>query len=136
MNKHKGSNAERELLHIFFENNWVASRIAGSGSTSELSCDLIAGKVGKGKFAIEAKSSKKAQIYISKEQIEDFILFSSILGLTPVIALRFNYEGWLFINPSQLEDSGKNWVANLKKVKEHGLKFSQFFETQAESISQ
>lgn len=128
MNKHKGSNAERELLHIFFANGWAAARVTGSGSTRELSCDLIAGKVGRRGYAIEAKSSKKNRIYITKAQIEDFVLFSSIIGLNPVLALRFNYEGWLFISPSQLEDTGKYWVASLDKAKAEGKKFGQFFE--------
>jgi len=127
-NKAKGSKAERELLSIFTENGWRAVRVAGSGVNDNSPCDLIAAKVGKKGYTIEAKSSKKTAIYITKEQIEDFVLFSSILGLTPVIALRFNYEGWIFINPSQLNDSGKNWVANLKRVKEVGMKFGQFFE--------
>lgn len=127
-NKAKGSKAERELLSIFTENSWRAVRVAGSGVNENSPCDLIAAKLGNKGYTIEAKSSKKAQIYITKQQIEDFILFSSILGLSPVIALRFNYEGWLFIRPDQLEDSGKNWVISLKKAKTHGLKFSQFFE--------
>ena len=64
----------------------------------------------------------------TKEQIEDFMLFSSILGLKPAIALRFNYEGWLFIDPKHLKDTGKNWAVSLKTAKEKGQLFSQFFE--------
>lgn len=127
-NKAKGSKAERELLNIFTESGWRALRVAGSGVNDNSPCDLIAAKVGLKGYTIEAKSSKKAQIYISKEQIEDFLLFSSILGLTPVIALRFNYEGWIFLSPGQLDDTGKYWVARLKKAKSEGKKFSQFFE--------
>ena len=127
-NKAKGSKAERELLGIFTEQGWRAVRVAGSGVNDNSPCDLLAAKTGRKGYTVEAKSSKKSSIYISKQQIEDFVLFSSILGLTPVIALRFNHEGWIFINPSQLEDSGKNWVASLKNAKTGGLKFSQFFE--------
>ncbi|HDK42100.1 MAG TPA: hypothetical protein ENG87_01870, partial [Candidatus Pacearchaeota archaeon] len=50
---------------------------------------MIAGKKGK-KYCIEAKSSKKPVKYITKKQIEEFIIFSEIFKLTPVIALRFN----------------------------------------------
>ena len=127
-NKAKGSKAERELLSLFTQQGWRAVRVAGSGVNDNSPCDLLAAKTGRKGFTIEAKSSKKSAIYISKQQIEDFVLFSSILGLTPVIALRFNYEGWIFINPSQLKDSGKNWVASLNEAKSQGLKFSQFFE--------
>ena len=127
-NKAKGSKAERELLGLFTENGWRAVRVAGSGVNDNSPCDLIAGKLGKKGHTIEAKSSKKPQIYISKQQIEDFVLFSNIIGLIPVIALRFNYEGWLFIRPEQLVDSGKNWVIKLEKAKAEGKRFSQFFE--------
>lgn len=128
-NKAKGSKSERELLQIFTDNGWRAVRVAGSGVNENSHCDLIAGKLGKRGYTIEAKSSKKSAIYITKEQIENFIIFSKILGLSPVIAVRFNYEGWIFLNPEQLDDSGKYWVIHLKNVKEKGKKFGQFFES-------
>jgi len=127
-NKAKGSKSERELVKLFTENGWRAARVAGSGVNDDSPCDIIAAKSGRKGFTIEAKSSKKSSIYITKQQIEDFILFSTVLGLKPVIALRFNYKGWLFLDPKHLRDSGKNWVASLKTAEEKGLKFSQFFE--------
>jgi Holliday junction resolvase len=132
-NKAKGSKAERELLGIFTENGWRAIRVAGSGVNDNSPCDLMAGKIGRKGYTIEAKSSKSTAIYITKSQIEDFVTFSHIMGLEPVIALRFNYEGWIFIKPQQLQDSGKNWVAHLKYVKQNGLKFGQFFEPEIAS---
>jgi len=127
-NKSKGSRVERELLAIFTENGWRAARVAGSGVNDDSPCDLIVGKLGRSGHTIEVKSSKKTSIYITKEQIQDFILYSNMIGLKPVIATRFNYEGFIFLSPEQLEDSGKNWVVHLKKAKEVGKKFSQFFE--------
>ena len=129
-NKAKGSNVERELLKLFTENSWRAIRVAGSGVNDLSPCDMIAVKTGRKGYIVEVKSSRKDRIYISKEQIEDFMLFTTLTGLTPVIALRFNYEGWLFIPPTMLEDSGKNWVISLEKAKEEGQRFSQFFESQ------
>jgi len=127
-NKAKGSRVERELLAILTENGWRATRTAGSGVNDDSPCDLIAGKMGRKGFAIEVKSSKKNRIYITKEQIDDFMLFTNMIGLKPVIAVRFNYEGWLFLDPKHLEDSGKYWVASLKNAKDKGQKFGQFFE--------
>jgi Holliday junction resolvase len=126
-NKAKGSKAERELLQIFIDNNFRAVRVAGSGMFENSDCDLISGKLGVGKYAVEVKSSKKTSKYITKEQINNFIVFSEIFGLTPVVAIRFNRFGWYFIKPEDLEDSGKNWVINLKSAKEKGSRFSQFF---------
>jgi len=125
-NKQKGSKYERELFQMFVENNFRCVRVAGSGTMENADCDIIAGKKGK-KFAIEAKSSKKPYKYISKDQINRFITFSEIFGLKPVIATRFNHVGWFFINPKDMDDSGKNWVITLEGVRKKGKRFSQFF---------
>ncbi len=126
-NKEKGSKAERELFQMFIDNSYRAVRVAGSGIMEKADCDLIAGRAGK-KFCIEVKSSKKPVKYITKEQIENFVIFSDIFGLTPVIAIRFNRLGWFFMHPDYLEDSGKNFVVKLDSARKFGKRFSQFFE--------
>ena len=128
-NKSKGSNAERELVKLFTENCWRALRVAGSGVNDDSPCDLIAGKAGKKGYAIEVKSSKRSSIYITKAQIEDFILFAAMIGLQPALAVKFNYQGWLFIDPRHLKDTGNNWVVSLVNSKTNGQRFSQFFES-------
>lgn len=127
-NKEKGSRVERELIKLFTENSWRAARIAGSGVGEDSPCDIIAAKLGKKAHAIECKSSKKQIIYITKAQVEDFILFSSIIGLKPVIATRFNHQGWLFVDPKHLKDTGKYFSMPLKIAQEQGKRFAQFFE--------
>ncbi len=127
-NKQKGSNIERELFRKFVENNYRVVRVAGSGVMDNAECDLIAGKSGKGKkFALEVKSSKKPVKYIDKKQIEKFLVFTEIFGLKPVIALRFNREGWLFLHPKYLRDSGKSFTISLEEALKKGKKFAQFF---------
>ncbi|MBS3066733.1 Holliday junction resolvase [Candidatus Pacearchaeota archaeon] len=123
-NKHKGSNNERELLKMFSENGWRAARVAGSGVNDESPCDIIAGKVGK-KLAIECKSTRKNIQYISKDQINDFIVFASMMGLKPIIALKFLREGWLFIEPKNLRDTGNNWAISLEDAKKSGKRLGQ-----------
>ncbi|MBI3334684.1 nucleoid-structuring protein H-NS [Candidatus Pacearchaeota archaeon] len=127
-NKSKGSNAERELVRLFTEQGWRAVRVAGSGVGDDSPCDILAAKLGRKGYTIEAKSSKKSTVYITKQQVEDFMLFSSILGLHPVIAVRFNHAGWFFLRPEQLRDTGKYWAVSLKMVRSEGKRFSQFFE--------
>ncbi len=127
-NRAKGANAERELVRIFTENGWRAARVAGSGVGEDSPCDIIAGKAGKKGFAIECKSSKKKNIYITREQIEDFLLFSEMIGLKAVVAARFNREGWFFLAPDKLEDSGKYWTISLNNATKAGKRFGQFFE--------
>lgn len=128
-NKAKGSRVERELIDLFTQNSWRAVRVAGSGIGEDSPCDIMAAKLGKKGFAVEVKSTKKSTIYITKQQIEDFILFSNLIGLKPTIALRFNYEGWLFVEPKHLKDTGKYLAISLKTAKENGRRFSQFFES-------
>jgi Holliday junction resolvase len=128
-NKAKGTRCENELYDLFIQAGFRCIRTAGSGTKAESNADLLAGKSGEGKYAIEVKSSKTTSKYISKEQIENFVVFCEIFGLTPVVALRFNREGWFFINPSQLKDSGKNWAISLEDAKKEGKRFSQFFHS-------
>ena len=125
-NKEKGSKAERELYQMFIDNNYRAVRVAGSGMMDNTACDLIAGKKGK-KYSIEVKSSKRPIKYITKEQIEEFIIFSQIFGLKPIIGIRFNREGWFFLNPKNMKDSGKNWCISLEMARKKGKRFSQCF---------
>jgi holliday junction resolvase Hjr len=127
-NKSKGSKAERELYEIFISNGYRAVRVAGSGTMENADCDLLAGKKGGRKFAIEAKSSKSTIKYITKDQISRFMVFSEIFGLSPVIALRFNRHGWFFIRPKYLRDSGKNFAISLDEARTKGKRFGQFFK--------
>lgn len=126
--KSKGSKAERELLDLFTKMGWKAARVAGSGMNDNTFCDLIAGKIGRKGYAVEAKASSKKHIYITKKQIQEFTDFTRDMGLDPVVAVRFNREKWHFLKPEDLDDSGKNWVVNLKKMKEKHQKFEGFFE--------
>lgn len=128
-NKAKGSKAERELVSIFTEHGWRAARVAGSGVNDDSPCDIIAGKMGKKGYVVECKSSKQKNIYITKEQIEDFMKFGDMIGLEPVIAVRFNREGWHFLNPSVLKDTGKYFSVALKDMVLLGKRFGQFFES-------
>lgn len=125
-NKSKGANAERELYNMFVDNCFRAVRVAGSGVMENASCDLIAGN-SKGKYSIECKSCKGKYKYITKEQISDFVVFSEIFGLTPIIAVRFNREGWFFLSPQDLEDTGKYFSVSLELARKKGKRFAQMF---------
>ena len=126
-NKEKGANAERELLKMFDANTWKAVRVAGSGLADESPCDLIAGKSRK-KYCIECKTSKDKKRYLDKRQIEDFLIFSEIFGMKPLIAVRFNHEGWFFIKPQKLERTkSKGLAISLENARKKGKRFGQIF---------
>ena len=127
-NKAKGSNIERELYRKFIAHDYRAVRVAGSGMMENTDCDLIAGKKGRGKYSIEVKSSKKPYKYISKEQVKNFLFFSDMFGLNPVIALKFTRQDWLFIHPKHLNDTGKNLKITLEDAKKKGKIFTEFFK--------
>jgi len=122
-NKEKGANAERELLKMFVEAGYMAVRVAGSGMLPEPSCDLLAGK-GEKKWAIECKTCKGSKKYLDKEQIKRFRYFCKIFGLEPLLAIKFNRQGWFFLHPEKLERTGKGLAISLEAAR-RGLSFAQ-----------
>ena len=124
-NKEKGANAERELLHMLWQKGFACARVAGSGKIPEPSCDLLAGKFKK-KYAIECKTCKDKKRYIEGKQISDFLVLSEIFGLTPVIAVRFNREGWFFLSPGDLEKTPSGLAISLENAKKLGKTFEEF----------
>lgn len=125
-NKEKGANAERELLHKFVQEGYMVIRAAGSGKLPEPSCDLIAGKKRK-KYCIECKTTKTKKKYLAKKQIEQFMFFSEIFGLKPILAVRFNREGWFFLHPKYLEKTKKGLAVSLELARKKGKRFAQAF---------
>ncbi|MEM2956026.1 MAG: Holliday junction resolvase Hjc [Candidatus Pacearchaeota archaeon] len=124
MNKIKGANAERELLHMLWSNGFACIRVAGSGCIPEPSCDLLAGN-GILKTAIECKTSKENKKYFEKKQINNLKKFAENFGLQPLIAIKFNRKGWWFISPDKLEDTGKGFAISLEQIKERGCSFER-----------
>lgn len=124
-NKEKGATSERELLHMLWQSGFACVRVAGSGSTTELACDLIAGKKER-KFAIECKTCKEKKRYLNSEQIQELLKFSEILGLDPILAIKFNHKGWWFISPEQLESTGKGLAIDFEDLCKKGISFEKF----------
>ncbi len=127
--KAKGTNAERELIKIFWNTNrWSAHRIAGSGSSHFPSPDVIAGNSLR-KLAIECKSTKSIKQYITSEQINGLREFSKIFGAEPWIAVRFNNMDWFFLTLEDLKETeGNNFVISIPLAKNKGLSFEQLIQ--------
>ena len=119
--KKRGIAAERELLHLLWDKGFACCRVAGSGSIPEPSCDLLAGNI-KRRHAIEVKTTKKGKKYISKEQFKSFLEFSDKFGLTPLFAIKFMRQGWFFIKPEHLDETGKSYSISLEKAKLKNIK--------------
>jgi len=126
-NKAKGSKYERELIHRFWKNGFAALRVAGSGSISYPSLDVIASN-GKKIFGIECKSTRKEYKYITKEQLKELIKFSSLFNAQPLIAIKFLKTDWIFLKPSQLKEVKKSFMITKQDALKKGFKFEQIIK--------
>ncbi len=125
MNKSKGTNAERALVHKFWSTGeWVCHRIAGSGSSKYPSPDLIASNKIR-RLSIECKTTRTGYVYIPKEEIFALREFSQMFGAEPWVALKFLSEEWLFLNIDDLNETGKSFKADKKLAKSKGLLFEE-----------
>ncbi len=107
--KGKGTNAERELLHMFWKKNWACTRCAGSGSMRYDSPDLIAGSHER-KLCIECKATKAKVQYLTKEEVFSLRSFSHLFGAEPYIAVKFNGKPWVFKKANKLKETEKFFV--------------------------
>ena len=123
--KAKGTRAERELMHKFYDTgSWIAIRAAGSGSTPLPCPDILAGNSQR-RLAIECKSIKGKSYYFEKREINELIEFSKLFGAEAWVGIRFDNHGWYFVLANQLDISKKSQVPsiNIKSAQQKGIKF-------------
>jgi len=123
--KNKGSRAERELFHMFWDQKgWAGLRVAGSGSTSLPASDLLVGN-GSRILAIECKSGKGRRD-IKEKQIEELKEFSKLFGAEPWVGVRFDNTPWHFLELKHLGKSkGGNYFVSPKVIVKKGIKFEE-----------
>lgn len=123
--KSKGINAERELIHLFWKNNWTAIRTAGSGSNKYPSPDIVAGNIVR-KLAIECKASKNDTIYLLQEDIDQIKTYASLFGAEAWFGVRFNNYEWYFLSLDDIQQTkGNNYVIGTDYIKQKGLLFEE-----------
>ena len=125
MSKSKGTNAERELLKMFWAESWACIRSAGSGSMQFPSPDLIAANKIR-RLAIEVKLTREEKKYFQKEEIKQLINFAIYFGAEPWLAIKFCRHGWQFVNPEDLDETKSNYV--YKKNSGKGLNFKELIQ--------
>ena len=125
--KAKGTNAERELIHIFHSYEWSAVRIAGSGSTRYPAPDVLAGN-GFRRIAIEAKLITATRKYFSYEDIEQLQAFSQTFGCESWLAVKFPNKVWFFFNPEDLIETKTAFVATTDLADRCGLTVEELLE--------
>lgn len=121
--KAKGTNAERDLIHLFWESKWAAVRIAGSGSMKYPSPDVLASNKTR-KVGIECKSTKNNSQYLTKEEIADLKKFCGLFGAEPWVGIKFK-TNWYFLSLDDLKETQKNFVVNQDLAKQKGLTFNE-----------
>jgi len=124
MNKKRGSDAERELLHLLSSRGFAVARVAGSGMIEETNCDLFAGNKKK-RYAIEVKLSAEDKKYLRSEQIQGLVDFAEKFGLSPLVAIKFLRQGWWFIEPEKLDKTDKALAISLDDIKKRGKSFEE-----------
>src|SRR3990167_1256627 len=106
--KQKGSNAERELVTMFWGSSYGAIRAAGSGVQRFYSPDVLASN-GSRIIAVECKSTKYKHKYFEPEQIRQLKEFANIFNAEAWLAVKFSTE-WKFFKPEDLKKTSKNLV--------------------------
>jgi holliday junction resolvase Hjr len=123
--KAKGTDAERSLVHLFWsKKDWVAHRIAGSGSSKYPSPDIIASNNIR-KLVIECKSTSKNVIYIPKEEINSLKKFGEMFGAEVWLAFKFNREEWLFSTIENMNETNTSYTIKIEQIKQKGLLFEE-----------
>ena len=118
--KSKGSNAERELLHMFWSKGIACLRSAGSGSMKYPGPDLIASNKTR-TLAIECKSTKDKKKYLDKHDVQQLKEFCDIFGAEPWFAIRFARTNWLFIGIEDIEKTENGYLIDSKVAERRGL---------------
>lgn len=123
----KGDRRERELVTALDDAGFAVMRAPASGSATERELpDVLAGD-GETFYAIEAKSSAGAPIYLTGEEIEALVYFSQNFGAKPRVGVRFDREDWYFFHPGELyETPGGNYRVKKETALADGTDFAEF----------
>ena len=124
--KAKGTAAENELIHKFWETNeWVCVRVAGSGSTKYPAPDLLASK-GDKKIVMEVKAVNTVKKYFTGQEIRDLEYFAQKFGAEAWVGIKFEQNQWFFIPSSELEQTkSENYSISLIDMKRKGFSFEE-----------
>lgn len=126
--KAKGTQAERDLIHKFWDSGWAAMRAAGSGSSQYPSPDIVAGKYGR-RLAIECKITKEIKKYFPSEEIRLLNYFAKTFCAEAWVAVKFPKQEWVFFNSEDLNEAGNNFSASVELAELKGLSFEELIKT-------
>ena len=133
--KKKGINAERDLLHKFWDTgSWCAVRVAGSGSMRYPGPDLLVGsKDTNRRLAIECKTTKEEKIYLNNYDIEKLKEFSDIFDARAWFAVKFQKKDWRFLSLEDLKRTQSGYVIDSKIVDLYSISFEELISYKIEN---
>lgn len=127
--KQKGSKAERELVERFWDRNFAAIRVAGSG-VSKYPCPDVLASNGSLSFAVESKSYSGDYVHLTREQILQLLEFSQKFGAVPVVGVRFAKDEWHFFDMAKIRSTkGENFKVTRKIAEEDGKTLDKIIES-------
>lgn len=124
-NKVKGSNAERELLFLLFDMGFAVSRVAGSGSSTLPTPDIIAVK-NKITVAIECKTKIGEYLNIKESQIEELKTWEKLSGFKSYVSWRLGKEAWYFLELKDLKKTTKAYSIKKEDIINKGMTLKDF----------
>ena len=124
MSKAKGSNAERELLHMIWNKGFGCIRSAGSGSMKYPGPDLLVGNLHR-RMSIECKCTSSGKLYLNEHDITQLQEFSKIFDARPWFAVKFARKEWLFLSIEDLEKTPKGYAIDSEKAELRGVSFEE-----------
>jgi len=126
--KAKGTTAENELVHQFWDNKWVCIRVAGSGSTQYPAPDILASR-GDKKIVMEVKVVSDVKKYFTGQEIRDLNYFGEKFGAESWVGVKFQENQWYFCPTSELSlTKSENYKIDLITMKRQGFKFDEMID--------
>ena len=122
--KARGSAAERELVHLFWDAGWAAFRAPASGSMDHELPDVIAGH-GPRKVAIECKLTTSDAKYLTHKEVDELVVFAQRFGCEAWLGVKFSRKGWFFVSPEDARKTGASYVVTLADARRKGLSFEE-----------
>ena len=105
----KGSRNERELVNLLWDSGFAVMRSPASGSGRKHPQPDILASDGNLIVGIECKSSSGNKVYIKKNEVKKLEEFCNAFGCDPLIGVRFDRKGWLFVSPKECEKTEKSY---------------------------
>jgi Holliday junction resolvase len=91
--------------------------------------DIVAGN-GKVRYAIEAKARSGDTVYLSGRECEDLVYVAQCFAGKARIAVRFDYQDWLFMHPGDLNvTDGGNYRVTRETAIEKGRDIDEVLMT-------